>query len=317
MTHCYQPATAKVHDANKSNNKTINRGRVADIRFRSTALRSRSTIARHGGAVKRADQHGRNVTTQNAVGITVTIVGIVGAIVILLLLDPVAQDPRYHQFSDSRTLWHTPNFLNVLSNIPFALVGIWGLIQLRESSQLKIVRENRLAYKLFSISLLLVFVGSTWYHLDPGNATLVWDRLPMAVGFMALFSIVISEFVSARLGKSLLMPLLVFGLFSVCYWWLTETRGQGDLRWYLIVQFLPMLLIPTFMVVYRSQFTHTSGYWLLLLAYIAAKFFEHYDGQTYSLSGGVISGHSIKHIVAATGVYMLLRSFELRGDDHR
>lgn len=119
------------------------------------------------------------MTSKNAVGIPITIGWIVSAIVILLLSDPVAQDPGYHQFSDSRTLWHIPNFWNVLSNIPFSLVGIWGSIQLREPNQLVIVRENRLAYSLFSTSLLLVFAGSTYYHLDPGNATLVWDRLPM------------------------------------------------------------------------------------------------------------------------------------------
>ncbi len=161
------------------------------------------------------------MTTQNAVAIPITIGCIVGAIVILLFLDPVAQDPRYHQFSDSRTLWHTPNFWNVLSNIPFSLVGIWGLFQLRESNQLLIARENRLAYYLFSISLLLVFAGSSYYHLNPGNVTLVWDRLAMSVGIVALFSIVISEFVSARFGKWLLIPLsrirLVLGLVLVVY----------------------------------------------------------------------------------------------------
>ena len=170
------------------------------------------------------------MTSKNAVGVTITIVWVVSAIVILLLSDPVAQDPSYHQFSDSRTLWHIPNFWNVLSNIPFSLVGIWGLIQLREPNQIVIVRENRLAYSLFSTSLLLVFAGSTYYHLDPGNATLVWDRLPMTVAFMALFSIAISETVSANLGKWLLIPLLAIGVFSVWYWWLTESQGHGDLR---------------------------------------------------------------------------------------
>lgn len=244
-----------------------------------------------------------------------TIVLIVSAIVILLLSDPVAQDPKYHQFSDTRTLCYLPNFWNVLSNFPFSLVGIWGLIQLREPNQLVIVRENRLAYILFSASLLLVSAGSAYYHLDPGNGTLVWDRLPMTIAFMAMFSIAISETVSANLGKWLLLPLLAFGVFSVWYWWFTESQGHGDLRLYMIVQFLPMLLVPTFLLVYRTRFTHTSGYWLLLLAYCVAKLVEHYDGQIYAVSGGVISGHSIKHIVAAAGVYMLLNSFRHREAD--
>lgn len=255
------------------------------------------------------------MTSENAIGITVTVGLTVSAFVILLLSDPVAQDPNYHQFSDVRTRWHIPNVWNVLSSIPFLLVGIRGLIQLREPNRLVIVRENRLAYTLFFTSVLLVSAGSAGYHLDPGNTTLVWDRLPMTVAFMALFSIAISETVSPHLGKWLLIPLLAFGVFSVGYWWFTESQGQGDLRWYAIVQFLPLLLIPTFILVYRSCFTHTSGYWLLLLAYIAAKLFEHHDGQIFSVSEGVISGHSIKHIVAAAGVYLLLNAFQHRDVD--
>ncbi|NND90866.1 MAG: alkaline phytoceramidase [Granulosicoccus sp.] len=244
-----------------------------------------------------------------------TVICVIGAIVILVLLEPIAQDPTYHRFSDSRTFWHTLNCWNVLSNIPFLLTGGWGLLQLRRSNRLQIAHENRLAYWLFFAGVLLVSAGSSYYHVDPGNESLVWDRLPMTIGFMALFSIIISEFVSARLGKRLLLPLLVFGCFSVFYWWFTESMGQGDLRLYLIVQFLPMLLAPIIMVVYRSRFTHTSGYWLLFLAYIAAKVLEYYDGAVYSLTGNVISGHSLKHIVAASGVFLLLRSYQLRTDN--
>ena len=47
----------------------------------------------------------------------------------LPLLPPIAQDPTYHQFADQRTLLGIPNFWNVVSNLPFVLVGAMGLRQ--------------------------------------------------------------------------------------------------------------------------------------------------------------------------------------------
>src|SRR3990172_102797 len=42
----------------------------------------------------------------------------------------MAQDevlPNYHNFADQRALWGVSNFWNVVSNLPFLLVALWGL----------------------------------------------------------------------------------------------------------------------------------------------------------------------------------------------
>ena len=39
----------------------------------------------------------------------------------------------------------------------------------------------------------MVAIGSSYYHWKPSNSRLVWDRLPMTVGFMSLVAVVISE----------------------------------------------------------------------------------------------------------------------------
>jgi len=145
---------------------------------------------------------------------------------------------------------------------------------------------------------------SGYYHLNPNNHTLVWDRLPMTIAFMSLFSIIISEFIDQRKGKLLLYPFLVIGIGSVLFW-----QWSDDLRFYALVQFLPIILMPLIIFNYSSKFTKTSGYWWLLLAYVLAKFFEFYDSQVFNLFAGVISGHSIKHIVAALGMYILLSTY--------
>jgi len=224
---------------------------------------------------------------------------------------PIAQDISYHNFADTREIFHISNFWNVISNLPYFFVGIYALHKLLILKSLKIQKETKLAYIFFFIGVTLVAFGSGYYHLDPNNETLLWDRLPMTIAFMALFSFVIAEFFSIKLGKALLFPLLLLGMASVLYWFFSEMEGQGDLRAYALVQFLPMLIMPLIFLFFRASFSLVSGYWYLLLCYLLAKVFEYFDAQIYELLG-FISGHSLKHMISAFGVYVLIRSFEKR-----
>jgi len=133
----------------------------------------------------------------------------------------------------------------------------------------------------------------------------------MTVVFMALFSVIIGEFTSVRLGKTVLWPLIIFGLFSIIYWHSTEVKGEGDLRLYVLVQFLPMIVIPLILLFFKPKFTRISSYWLLLCAYILAKVFEYFDEAIYNMQS-LLSGHSIKHLVAAFGVLFLLKAYNNR-----
>jgi hypothetical protein len=229
----------------------------------------------------------------------------------IFALEPIAQDPAYHLFSDQRTIFGIPNFWNVVTNLPFLVIGMMGLIGSSSTGQIKLLTEIKPVYILFFSAVILVNFGSAYYHLWPDNETLVWDRLPMTVAFMALFTVIIGEFASIKASKMALWPLLIFGIFSVIYWHFTESAGQGDLRLYALVQFLPMLLIPLLIVLFEPRFTLVSGYWFMLMAYALAKVFEHFDEAVFN-SFGVISGHSLKHIMAALGVLFLLRSYTKR-----
>jgi hypothetical protein len=178
---------------------------------------------------------------------------IVGITLILVLVnqDAIPQDPRYHHFSDIQPLLSIPNLLNVISNLPFLFIGLLGLYKLIVKNQLCIDAQNRYAYVALFSGIALVALGSGYYHLWPDNQTLVWDRLPMTVAFMGLISIMISEFISVNAGKILLLPLLILGLSSVGYWHLTEMDGAGDLRFYVMVQFFPMLAIPIILLTFK------------------------------------------------------------------
>lgn len=134
----------------------------------------------------------------------------------------------------------------------------------------------------------------------------------MTIAFMAMFAIIIAEFISIQVGKALLWPLLITGVASVFYWHITELQDLGDLRFYAVIQFYPMLVMPIILLCFKSRFDHLNAYWILFASYALAKVFEHFDQAFYSILGFAMSGHSIKHIVAALGLYVLLLAYQQR-----
>src|SRR5262249_52167314 len=180
----------------------------------------------------------------------------------LFLLPPIVQNQNYHDFADQRTLFRIPNFWNVVSNVPFIGIGAVGLWQFGRSQ----------TTLLLFLGIFLTGFGSSYYHLEPSDQTLFWDRLPMAVGFMAIFSTAIQERVALKLGTILLWPMTAFGVFSLLLW-----RWTDDLRLYAWVQFFPCLALPAIFLLFPPRFTGTI-YWILAAAlYALAKLFEFYD----------------------------------------
>ncbi|MGR9051024.1 MAG: ceramidase domain-containing protein, partial [Gammaproteobacteria bacterium] len=201
---------------------------------------------------------------------------------VLLGLPPIAQDPSYHQFADQRRLFGIDHFFNVVSNVPFVIVGALGLADLyRSPLRGVLIGEMLAAYRLFFFGVALVGIGSAYYHLAPSNATLVFDRLPMTIAFMAFFTVILAEYVSVPKAKALLYPLLILGIFSVVYWHFSEQSGHGDLRLYGLVQFLPLAILPVILTFYPARFSHGSYYWLFFGCYALAKAFEHFDTDIY------------------------------------
>ncbi len=225
-------------------------------------------------------------------------------IALAFFVEPIAQDPAYHRFVDHRDFVSVPNFLNVFSNLPFAFVGMVGLLFVKRHGAI-IVPHAQLAWLVFFIGIFLTAFGSGYYHLEPTNDTLVWDRLPMTIGFMSFVAIVVGEYFSARVAKIVLLPLLFVGASSVFYWAHSEALGRGDLRAYAVVQFVPMLLIPMIVVLYRGRSDLGRYVCWMIVFYIAAKVFEYYDSPVYSI-GEIISGHSLKHLFAALAPASLL-----------
>jgi hypothetical protein len=232
------------------------------------------------------------------------------AITAVSFMHPIPQDPAYHNFVDQRTLYGIPNFWNVASNVPFVIAGLLGILLLAGRQPVAGgLPELRPVYMVFFAGVFLTGFGSGYYHLDPSNETLVWDRLPMTLAFMAFLSMIVGEYLSLGIARMLLWPLLVVGILSIVYWHVTESAGHGDLRPYALVQFLPMVLIPLILLMFRPRLTGSSFLWAMIAFYVVSKITEYYDAPIYSAIE-VMSGHSIKHIAAAIGtlfIYIALR----------
>ncbi len=235
--------------------------------------------------------------------------------VVVLFLPHVPQAANYHQFADPRSWLGIPNWLNVVSNLPFLLAGILGMRFLLGSSgsgehRLLDSRE-RWPYVLFFLGVTLVFFGSSYYHAGPGNERLVWDRLPMTLAFTALVSAVIAERISVTSGIRSLPLLLAAGAASVLYWRFTELRGSGDLRFHGIVQFGSLVTISLLLVLFPPRYTRSLDFAAALGFYVLAKILESLDRQIFSL-GHQVSGHTLKHLAAALSAYWILRMLQRR-----
>jgi hypothetical protein len=239
--------------------------------------------------------------------LVLVVIALVAATAVMLHA-PIPQPSGYHEFADQRLIWGIPNFWNVVSNAPFLVVGLMGMVALRETGE---PLPLRAAYRCFFAGACLVAIGSAYYHFAPTDQSLVWDRLPMAVMFMAFFAIVVAEHISLRLGTALFGPLLALGVASVLYWYFTEAIGLGDLRPYIITQFLPVMLVPLILVFFSARSPHARLIWLVLGAYGLAKLFEVTDESIFSLTH-VISGHTLKHPAAALGAYFFLLAVRRR-----
>ena len=237
----------------------------------------------------------------------------IGAVAALPFIPRISQDLAYHEFANTRQILGIPNFWNVITNLPFLLVGLFGLASLRWRKRTAATSSPHFCYVVFSVGTMLVSFGSAYYHYRPSNASLVWDRLPMTVAFMALLAMVIGDSISLALARKLLWPLLLLGVGSVGYWYATELAGAGDLRPYGLVQFLPMILLPLILLMFGTKNLRAGFLWAAFAAYGLAKVAEHFDGGIYAATG-LISGHSVKHLLAALSTFWIVLAFRQKAE---
>ena len=219
------------------------------------------------------------------------------SIIPVFLVEPFGQRLGYHLFADQRTFLNIPNFMDVVSNIWFLIFGGIGLVHC-------FIKNEKISWKIFFMGIILVSIGSAYYHYTPNNQTLFWDRLPMTIAFMAMFTAMIGEYINPQLEKPFLIIFLMVGFFSVIYW-----HVYDDLRFYYWVQLAPMVTLLILLIFFKSKYTHTYFLVFAFISYLLAKVVEGNDRLIFEFTGNMISGHSLKHLLAAlVPLFVFLRT---------
>ncbi len=245
-----------------------------------------------------------NARTAFLVGVTAL------AIVLALFLPAMPQPIAYHDFADRREAYGIENFLDVTSNLAFTLAGVAGVLAVLRPRSCFASAAERWPYLVFAVGVLLTGAGSCYYHLQPDNETLFWDRLPMTISFMSLIAAQIVDRVDVRAGLLALVPMLLAGIATAVYWIVTERLGRGNVVPYVVLQAYAVIMLLVLAAMHPSRYTHGNAIYAVFAGYLLAKGFEHFDRQIFELTGAV-SGHTLKHLAAGIAglpvVHMLWR----------
>jgi hypothetical protein len=218
---------------------------------------------------------------------------IIGILVLAMLVyGPISRLSHYHEFADQSLIWGVPHANDVLSNLSFLLASMLGFLQWTKSQK----TAADYAYLGFSFCLLLTAIGSSYYHWAPDDARLFWDRLPIALACTMLIAAVRFEHAAPASTRAVLATLCLWcalAFLSVVYW-----KCIGDLRIYLALQVAAIVLIPIWHYVYPTQSTLRRAYFIAIILYVLAKLCELADAAILDFLS-VISGHSLKHLLAA------------------
>ena len=186
----------------------------------------------------------------------------------------------------------------MVSNAAFLIPGLAGLWLCARPASV----GARWAWTTFFAGVTTVAIDSSYYHLAPADGTLFWDRLPMTVGFTALLVALFDEHVADRAERYLLVPIVAVGVLSLLYWHLYD-----DLRAYFWVQAISLGTALWVVAIYPDAYSGRKYLLAAVLAYAVAILCEQADRTLWDLLDNRLSGHSIKHLMAALGVYQLFR----------
>jgi hypothetical protein len=217
-----------------------------------------------------------------------------------LSFGPLPQDPSFHLFADTRTcLGVIPRAGDVLTNLAILAAGLFGLV-LR--NRMTVAPEERIAVNVLIAATILTAFGSAYYHWAPANPTLVWDRLPLAIVLVSVVALVLADRVHPLFARHGIGPLTALAVAGVAVWGVSEAMGRGDLLLYLVVRVGAGIAIALLVILRRPR--HTGTKWLVaaLIGEVLMATLERHDHEIFQLTGGRVSGHSLKHVTVGVAL---------------
>ncbi len=238
----------------------------------------------------------------NAERVCLTLFFIVFVVAVLGLLYGVyiPQHPDYHAFADRRSLLGLPFAGDVLSNLPFAFIGLYGLVSLAKA---RVRSFSAIQFGLLTLSfwgLILTAAGSTFYHWAPDNYGLTIDRLGMTCAFAGILSLAIATRITDRTGVIFAIAILVLAPFAIVYW-----QQTGNLWLWSVLQGGGMLVLLA--LAFRKPSANSVVIQLgwVVAWYVIAKLLELNDHQVFEWTQQIVSGHTLKHLAAALAAWPL------------
>jgi len=229
------------------------------------------------------------------------LLGVLALLALALFGPPVALPAHYHAFADQRSAFGIPCVMDVLSNGPFALAGVAGLWQLAGTPANTLLPAQRTLATLFFAGLLLTTVGSSWYHWQPDDAGLAVDRAGMSLAFAGLLGLAVADRVSDRAGHALAGCVLLLAPVAAVL-----PLVNGNMGPWAVVQAGGLVLLAALAL--RRVRAGALGFSIgaVIALYAVAKGLEVSDHAVFELTQGVVSGHSLKHVVAALAALPVL-----------
>lgn len=228
----------------------------------------------------------------------------VAALLALALFGPMLPASAHqHTLADQRALWGIPCALDVLSNLPFAIAGLWGLVALRRAAPGMLDATSRALVTLFFAGLVCTAAGSALYHWQPQDAGLLWDRLGMVLPFAGLLGLAAASRVSPRAGAAAAGTVLLAGPLAVLWW-----SHSGNLLPWAVVQLGGMLVVLALACLPRRDGALALHLGAVMALYAMAKLFEAADHAVFEATGQAVSGHSLKHVLAAAAAWPVLEA---------
>lgn len=217
-------------------------------------------------------------------------------VVFFLSMPPIYDRVDVNVYADQRTFFGIPNFFLVLPGLIFFILGLLGLGKLWAQRNTFL----RSVWMVFFIATIGIGLGSGYYHLDPSDPRLFWDRLSISTAFMALLAGVITERISLNRAKTIAPLLILAGMGSIFYW-----AWSGDVRFYWLIQYFSIIALP--LLCFCFPMKGDKYIYGVVIFYVLAKVVEIYDGQIFSLTHQMISGLTLKQLFGAVGVYFVYR----------
>lgn len=222
----------------------------------------------------------------------------------------LAQAPHIHDYADQRAWLGLPCALDVLSNLPFAFFGLWGLRVLGRLPAAALDGTQRTLAALFFAGLVLTAFASGWYHAHPDDAGLFIDRLGMSFAFAGLLGLAVASRITARAGVWAAPVVLLWGGLGAWVCW-----RSGNLLPWAVLQGTGLVLMLVLSALPARRLA--VRWWLIIAIYAVAKLCELADHVIYEAAAQLVSGHSLKHFVASLAAWPVICALQQVGQNAR